>query len=169
MKRETLLQPICLPGLLSAVFVADVLLTANHLPERLATHFDLDGQADGWMTRASHVRFIIGFGLGVPLFILFVGEVVTRLGGAGLNIPNRDYWLAPERRARTLAFAQRQLTWMACLLVIFFAIINHLILQANTQTPVRLAGGQFWLSMAIFIGSIGVWMATFIRPFLRKI
>ena len=58
---------------------------------------------------------------------------------------------------------------MACLLVIFFAIINHLILQANTQTPVRLAGGQFWLSMAIFIGSIGVWMATFIRPFLRKI
>ena len=160
---------MCLLGLLSAVFVADVLLTANHLPERLATHFDLDGQADGWMTRAGHVRFIIGFGLGVPLFILFVGQIITKLGGAGLNIPNRDYWLAPERRTQTLAFTRRELVRLACLLVVFFAMINHLILQANTQTPVRLAGGQFWLSMAIFIGAIGVWMATFIRPFFRKI
>ena len=168
MKRENLLLPMGVLLLLMVVFVADVLLTANHLPARLATHFGLDGEANGWMTRAGHVRFIIGFGLGVPLFLLLVSEVVTRLGGAGLNIPNRDYWLAPERRAQTLAFARRELVWLACLLVVFFAMINHLIMAANAQTPASLAGRQLWLPIAGFLGAVGVWMVTFIRPFLRK-
>ncbi len=168
MKRENLPLPMGVLLLLMVVFVADVLLTANHLPARLATHFGLDGEANGWMTRARHVRFIIGFGLGVPLFLLLVSEVVTRLGGAGLNIPHRDYWLTPERRGQTLAFMQREMIWLACLLVVFFEMTEHLIVNANLQSPASLASRQLWLFIAIFVGAMGVWLVNFIRPFLRK-
>ncbi len=169
MKTRGLLLPLLALGVVMIGFLADAVLTAHHLPERLATHFGEDGEANGWMTRAGHVRFILGFGLGVPLFILAVSAMVARLGGKGLNIPNRDYWLAPERRAQTLAFMQRRLVWFACLLVLFFALINHLILSANTQTPVRLSPALFWPSIALFLGAMVVWTVLFISPFLRKV
>jgi uncharacterized membrane protein len=150
-----------------AAYVADVLLAANHLPERIATHFGLDGQANGWMTRTAHVRFMLGFGLGLPLFMLALSAIITRLGGAGLNIPNRDYWLAPERRAQTLAFAQRKMVWFASLLVGFFAIINHLTVSANTRAPAALSGTEMWLPIALIFVAIGIWAALLIRPFRR--
>lgn len=168
MKTRDTAFPLLVLAALCIAFVADVLLTADHLPERLATHFGLDGNPDGWMTRSGHVRFILGFGLGVPAFILGIFAIVSRLGGAGLNIPHRDYWLAPERRAETLAFAQRKMVWLACLLVIFFAMINHLLIRANSHVPVKLSGMDLWLPIALFLAATGVWTAHFIRPFLRK-
>ena len=168
MKRASLLLPICVLAMLCAAFAADVMLTANQLPERLATHFGVNGEPNGWMTRTGHVRFMLGFGLGVPLFVLAVSAIVTRLGGAGLNIPNRDHWLAPERRAQTLAFAQRKMVWFASLLVSFFAAIHHVILRANAHAPVRLSGAELLWPLAIFLAAIGLWVALLIRPFLRR-
>lgn len=167
MKRENLLLPLALLGLLATAFVADVLLTTSHLPARLATHFAADGHANGWMTRAGHVQFTIGLGLGMPLSILGVVAIISRLGGAGLNIPQRAYWLAPERRAQTLAIVQRQMVWLACILVVFFAMIHHLILRANTHTPAGLNGPELWLPIAVFLAAIGVWTVCFVRPFFR--
>ena len=155
-------------ALLCGAFVADVLLTTNHLSEPIATHFGLHGEANGWMTRAVHLRYLLGLGLGLPVAILLLSQIITRLGGAGLNIPHRDYWLAPERRAQTLAFAQRMLVWCACLMVVFFALINHLILRANTHAPAALAGAELWLPIALFLAAMAIWTTLFIRPFFRK-
>ncbi len=160
--------PLLVLAALCVGFVADVLLTANQLPARLATHFGADGLPNGWMTRSGHVRFTLGFGLGLPVFILALAAVITRLGGKGLNIPHRDYWLAPERRAQTLAAMQRMLVWFSCLLVGFFTLIHHSILLANAQTPVRLSSDNLWMVLAPFVTAIGTWAVMFIRPFMRK-
>ena len=167
MKSRGLLLPLLVLAAAMLGFVADVLLTANQLPVRLATHFGADGHANGWMTRDGHVRFMLGIGWGVPLFILLVIAIVSRLGGAGLNIPNRQYWLAPERRAQTLALVQRQMVWFACLLVLFFVMIHHLILRANAHTPAMLSPSGLWVPIALFLVAIGAWTVAFIRPFRR--
>ena len=167
MKTRGLFLPLLVLAAVMLGLVADVLLTTQHLPARLATHFGADGQANGWMTKAAHVRFVFGLGLGVPLFILLVIAIVSRLGGAGLNIPHRKYWLAPERRTQTLAFVQRRMVWFACLLVLDFAMIHRLILRANTHTPAALEGAELWLPITIILAAIAVWTVSFIRPFLR--
>ena len=168
MKTRGLFLPLLVLAAVMLGLVADVLLTTQHLPARLATHFGADGQANGWMTKVGHVRFVFGLGLGVPLFVLLVVAVVSRLGGAGLNIPNRQYWLAPERRVQTLAYMQRRMVWFACLLVLDFAMIHHLILHANTRTPVALEGAELWLPITIILAAIVVWVVIFVRPFFRK-
>ncbi|MCE9608772.1 MAG: DUF1648 domain-containing protein [Chthoniobacter sp.] len=167
MKTRGLLLPLLALATLILGFATDVLLTAHQLPVQLATHFGTDGQANGWMARAGHVRFMLGIGLGVPLSIVLIIAIVSRLGGAGLNIPNRQYWLAPERRAQTLAFVQRQMVWFACLLVLFFVMIHHLILWANAHTPAMLSPSGLWIPIALFLAAIVAWTVAFIRPFRR--
>jgi hypothetical protein len=103
-----LLRLLALP---LAVFAAGALAfvwyvegTLGQLPERVATHFGGTGAPTGWMTRVPHEKLMLGFGLGVPLFVLLVFLGVRALGGVGLNIPHRYYWLSPERREVTLDF-----------------------------------------------------------------
>jgi hypothetical protein len=40
--------------------------------------------------------------IGVPLLIAFLPGSLAHRSGTHLNIPNRTYWLAPERRDTTL-------------------------------------------------------------------
>lgn len=167
MKTRGLLLPLLVLAVVMLGLVTDVLLTSDQLPARPATHFGADGQANGWMTRDGHVRFMLGIGLGVPLSILLVIAIVSRLRGAGLNIPNRQYWLAPERRVQTLAFVQRQMVWFACLLVLFFVMIHHLILRANAHDPAMLTPSGLWIPIGLFLVAIGGWTIAFIRPFRR--
>jgi uncharacterized membrane protein len=167
MKRSAILLPLVVFFLLGGAFVADVLLTTPQLPARLATHFGVDGKPDGWMTREEHVRFLLTLGLGSALFLLLVSEIITRLGGWGLNIPRRDYWLAPERRDQTLTTVQAKLIWGACLFILFFVGINHIILRANAGASAQLPGGELIWLVATFLGATIVWTVLLIRPFYR--
>jgi hypothetical protein len=52
------------------IFITAVLIGSSSLPERIATHFDASGRADGWMSRTTHVAGFITLGLGLSTFIL---------------------------------------------------------------------------------------------------
>ena len=49
---------------LSAVlFIVTHFIWINQMPERLATHFDAAGRANGWMSRSSHGGLMISTAL----------------------------------------------------------------------------------------------------------
>jgi len=61
------------PWLYIAVVVACaafIVSTSGDLPERVASHFGRDGQANGWMPREMYVRFILGAAVLVPLILV---------------------------------------------------------------------------------------------------
>src|SRR5947208_13832382 len=89
---------------LFAAFAACVAHFSKQLPDRVATHFGGTGHPNGWMTRTQYRNFTLGLGLGTPVFILAVFAIVERLRGVGLNIPNKAYWLEPDRQQATFAF-----------------------------------------------------------------
>lgn len=149
-------------------FAAYVCLTAPQLPERVATHFGAGGEADGWMTRSGHVRFTLLLGAALPAFIVALFAFIRRCGGRGLNIPHKEYWLAPERREETFAFIQRQGSWLAALLIGFFAAIHTSILAANAHTPAKLAGSHVAWIAGGFLAAIIVWSALFLGRFFRR-
>src|SRR5580692_11121933 len=73
------------------------------LPERLASHFGASGLPNGWMTKP---QFFIAYALVFlpALFVEFlVGRSVAKKPADKLRLPNKEYWLAPERRAETFA------------------------------------------------------------------
>lgn len=150
------------------IFAAYVGLTAGQLPENVATHFGANGQANGWMTRSTHVRFTVLMGIGASAFVLGVFSLIRYCGDRGLNIPHKAYWLAPERREATYAFIQLQGSWFAGMLVAFIAAVHHSILVANTRSPVALPMAEaVWLSGGFLVVSL-FWVAVFVGRFYRQ-
>lgn len=152
-------------GFLLAGFVAFVAHSSKQLPNRVATHFNLHGKADGWMSRAQHVKFTLGVGVGTPLLVVGVFALVGKMKGWGLNLPNKDYWLAPEREQATFAYLQSHGFWLASLMVVFHAGLFQSVLLANAQRPAHLASSHLvWLT-SVFLLLLAVWIIALLRRF----
>jgi uncharacterized membrane protein len=80
------------------------------LPDRLATHFDAGGRANGWSNQAGFIRtVVILIAIATAIFLASgpLGHVPEWL----INLPNKSYWLAPARRDDTFAFMRDWLRW----------------------------------------------------------
>lgn len=148
-------------------FVGYVFATTSQLPERVATHFDSSGQPNGWMTRSGHLLFTLGFGFVFPLFVVAICSLFRFMPDDLFNLPDRDYWLAPERRAATCAYFRDQSLWFACMAVVFVTGIHHLILRANSQTPPVLSMPLLLGLAGCFLAGVAVWAITLLRHFKR--
>jgi RNA polymerase sigma factor (sigma-70 family) len=114
-------------------------VTANAVvsQQKIATHFDFHGRPNGWMTRSNYARVSMLIGVGLPLFLAAIGYSVRFLpiNRFTFKIPNRDFWLAPERRGEAYDLLFRFCLWQACLEAVFMLAIHFLVLFANRQTP----------------------------------
>jgi uncharacterized membrane protein len=168
MKRHRLLVPLLGIALLWIAFAGYVWITAGQLPERVATHFGANGQANGWMTRGGHVQFTLLMGAALPAFVMGLFALMSRFPGQALNVSHKEYWLAPERRAETLDFIQRQGIRFAGLFIAFLAAIHWSILAANRHTPAVLPGSHVaWIAGGFLVAAV-VWVLVFVTHFLRK-
>ena len=168
MNRRPLFVPMLATILLWLAFASFVALTATQLPERVATHFGASGEANGWMTRGGHVQFTLIMGLIVPGAFLGIFALIRRFQGRSLNIPHKDYWLAPERRQQTFDFIQRQGFWFAALLIAFFAAIHESILVANRHTPALLSLSHVGWIVGGFATAAIAWALLFVGHFFRR-
>jgi serine/threonine-protein kinase len=151
-----------------AAFAACVWLTAPQLPDRVATHFGAGGEPNGWMTRTGHVQFTLLFGLLVPAFVIGIFATMRYFGDGWINVPHKDYWLAPERREQTFAFMARQGFWFAGLFIAFLTGIHYSILAANARTPVSLpASDVVWIAGGFLVASV-IWVVKLIARFSRR-
>jgi hypothetical protein len=138
--------------------------TVPALPQRMAIHFNADGAADGWASRTTHALFIAG----LPLFItaLFVGiAFLTPRFPKLVNLPRRDYWLAPERVRFTAALLLRWLLWLACLMTIFFGALHWIVLLANQTQPAKLSMSQMLPLVIGFLIGCMIWTTSLIMRF----
>lgn len=168
MKSRRLALPFTVLGLSWLGLAGLVLGTAGQFPAKVATHFNAAGMPNGWMTRSQHITGMLVVGVGLSLFIVGVFLLMRLANGDLINLPNRDYWLAPERKAETLDDLLRRGVWLACMMVAFDAALHFLILRANNQVPVLLSNTQMgWLSGALLTGIV-IWLIGFLLHFFRK-
>jgi hypothetical protein len=142
-------------------------LSADELPDRVASHFNGAGQADGWMTRESYLAGMAAVVLGVTAFIVGAFYVTRFLSPSAINLPQRDYWLAPERRQETFSFLFRAGLWLATLNATLMLSLHWLLVAANKVQPPRLSSQVWWL-LAAFLLAISVWSYLLIQRFRRS-
>ena len=148
-------------GAAAACLAQDFLLSPA-LPASVASHFDAAGAPTAWMPARV---FTLGYAGVVAFLVAALSAAGARVAGAddaGLNLPNKAYWLAPERRAETLA-------WVGGFLDLFgawtFALLFDVFRQVvrfNAGLAPRLEHPE--ASLAVFMaGSLGGVIALSVR------
>ncbi len=164
---KSIQTPAIVFTLLYIGFLLYVGQTAPFLPDRMATHFGIDGQANGWMSRSGYIDFIRLFGLALPAFTIAVGFLTRFLPAWMINIPNRDYWLAPEHRVETYTSVLGYCLWLACLEAGFVGGMHYLTIVANRSTPAHLPSNGLISVLGIFLVGLGFWIVALVRRFRK--
>ncbi len=147
---------------------AYVVASNGALPATLAVHFAASGQANGYMPGSTYRLAMPGLLLGLPLLTVLGMSSAYRSENPRLNLPNRDYWLAPERRARSVAFLLAHANWFGVLLVGLFCRVHFLVLQANARQPPLLPYDTAMSVLLLFGGGMALWIVILMLRFGRR-
>ena len=146
---------------------AFIVETTALFPEQIASHYGGGGTPDGWMTRAGYLKFMLTFGALLPLVLAVVIGALPRLFSRGINIPNREYWLAPAERERTLSFLAAVACVFGSMIAVFIAGLHYVLLRANQSAPPRLPLELFWPLMGAFAVALVIWILALVMRFQR--
>jgi hypothetical protein len=153
---------------LAATAAAFIVMTSGALPERVASHFALGGKADGWITRDAYVLVILVAATLLPLIIVGLIVAMPRAFPRMVNLPNRDYWLAPERREDALA-GLAGFGWVfACLVTLFVTGMHWTIVDAHASVPPRLAEPYVHLLLAASLVALLAWIIALYLHYQRQ-
>jgi uncharacterized membrane protein len=145
-----------------AVFIG---LSSRSLPSLVAAHFDAAGRATGYLPREPYVALLLLITVVVPLLVVIVPNRAFCHSEVRINLPNRDYWLAPERREDTIRFLSRQTSVFASLVVIFLCYAQWLVVRANLLEPPTLDSRAFLTGLVVFLVCTLIWIVRLIRRF----
>jgi uncharacterized membrane protein len=147
------------------VLAAVAIGTEPMLPARTATHFDVRGIPDGWMTRRGQTASI----LGVAAFLVFATAgplyLARHFSDSAVNLPHREFWLAPERRNATFDRICGIGVMLACLSLGLMISLQVLVVRANLRNPVRLPATEGFGLLIAFLAGVGAILFFGFRPF----
>jgi hypothetical protein len=142
-------------------------LSMRRLPRMVAVHFDDAGFGTSFMTTERYRIFILLFSIGLPL-ILVALMTSACLKAREMKLPNRDYWMAPQRIARTREFLVAHGVWFGSLLVGLMCFVHWLVLDANGRQPPRLANAALSLGLLALLLCMVAWIGTLMLTFRRR-
>jgi len=130
--------------LLLAVYAA-VHFSADYqqLPEVVASHFNGRGAANGWQTKSAFYTVLVGVSVLAAVVGFGIPAIIAALPPQYINLPNKRYWLAPERAAETRGFLTSHFAWFGCALFLLVIVTFDYAIQCNLQpgnppSPTRL-------------------------------
>jgi uncharacterized membrane protein len=137
------------------------------LPDTLAVHFGASLAADGWQSKQGFVVAYACVEVGMVVTLLAIGFVMGRVPVGMVNIPNRDYWLAPERKKETLRYVMTQVGWIMVATLGYLIAIAQVILVANVRAAGRPPAlpGDFWAVVVVFMAAIAWFIVGIYRRF----
>jgi hypothetical protein len=147
---------------------AFVWISGSGLPPLVASHFGLGGRANGFMARGDYLAFMLIGTVAIPLLIVVPQRLVETIPPRLINVPNREYWLAPERIQSTLDYLRNHAVWFAVLFAALLCFVHWEVVQANMRSPARLASQSFFIGLVTYVVAVLLWIASMIRHFRRR-
>ena len=152
--------------LLVALALLQVVYYYPQVPDTVASHFDGLGSANAWSSKNGF------FGLYLALILLLVMVFIfaprwseTRIR-FGMKIPNRDYWLAPERLQQTKQFFRRQMIIMGVVHLLLAIYTIQLAILANLNQQPRLHPSIAW-ALGLYFLFLIAWLIHFFIHFRK--
>lgn len=130
------------------------------LPERVPTHFDGSGQADGWSSRAG----ALAFSAGLPLVVVFPMPLLAKLAVVwpqSINAPNRDWWIASGTRLRRFERLLREDLWLiAAVTMLVLVLVQAGITEAAVSGAAESGADAvpttvLWVPLVVVFAGVG--------------
>lgn len=129
------------------------------MPPRIASSFDLAGKPEGWAGKNEFCLTCAGTLLAVAAAFVGLGLGNGKIPDRLVSLPNKDYWLAPERRDDTHRFLSVWLLWMGNATLVLVMASMHLVVAANSRPPPDL-GASLWGPVAGYLLFAAAWCAV---------
>ena len=153
------------------LFLACLLMKAYYypqMPQRMASHFAADGSANGWQSRdAFFVLMLLVTSTSAIVGFLAPRQIAAK-ANARINLPHRDYWLAPERREQTMGYISAMMAWFACGILFVLISGTFLALRANLAPYHRFNSAAMLAVLGVFLAGLFGSLLGFVRHF-RKV
>jgi uncharacterized membrane protein len=138
--------------------------TVSSLPPLVASHFDGAGFPTAHMTHDFYIKFVFAMGVVFPVGMVALLTLIYSKA-SDMKLPNRDYWLAPERIAQTRSLLVSQSVWFGCLMVAMVCYVHWLELAAHRSIPPHLSNRWVGIGLLVFFAITGVWIMKLLRAF----
>lgn len=153
--------------ILTLAVAAFVGVTSQSLPPIVASHFDGNGHANGFMTRTFYTWFMVAFVVVIPAMLAYLPATTLRRPGVKINLPHADYWLAPSRREETLNFLKNRAAGFGAALAVFLGYVHWLVLRANRLSPPQIDSPLLIAGLVAFVLAMLLWIGSMLRHFYR--
>jgi serine/threonine-protein kinase len=153
--------------LLAAAGIVQILHYYPSMPERMASHFDGSGRPDGFQSRDAF--FALSAGMLAMTVVTFggLGALFRRIPSKWFNLPNRDYWLAPQRREETIESISSQLEWLGAASLALYVFVIQMVAETNRTSEPRLDSGSMFLVLGLFLAYTTIWIVRFVTRFRK--
>jgi uncharacterized membrane protein len=159
------------PGVPRIVTLAIALLVGarvatvwSDLPLQVASHFGAGGEPNGWTSREQFFGTIAVLGGGVSALLLLLPLVLALVPPELVNLPHREYFLAEERRAATMARLGGFMAWLGVATTALIALVLELSIEANLRRG-PLDNGVFLLGMGLYLLAMAATVTALFRSF----
>ena len=150
----------------AALCAGQALHYAAILPAFVASHFGPNGAPNAWMPRESFI--LLNLGVVGLLTVLFLGLSILMgsLHAESINLPDKKYWMAPERRQETVDFLAGYFPWFGSATLLLMLDMFRQVFRFNLGFSKTL--DHPLASLGVYLFAVLAWMAGFLRRFTRK-
>ena len=149
---------------LIALAIAQIVIYYPQMSDVVASHFDGLGTANDWSGRNGFFGLYITMLALLVLVFIYAPRWSEKRAQFGMKIPNREYWLAPERLDQTREFFRQQMLVMGVVHLSLAIFTVQLVIQANFDQAPRLHYSIAWALGLYFVILIG-WLIHFFLYF----
>jgi len=135
------------------------------LPETMASHFSANGAPNGWQPKQAFflLASVVIAMTTLPSFL--VPRLLGSLPASLVNLPHKDFWLAPERREETTRYFRSQMAWFGCALLFLLLYAISQAINANLPGIRHFDAQGMWYVLGGFMLFTLVWTIYFLRHF----
>jgi len=152
---------------LLVVIALQVAYYAPKLPDTVPSHFGPSGRADGWSSKTELLAIYGGVVVITVGPFLLLPWLLRYIPDDLINMPNKDYWLAPERRRETERTISVYLLWIG---IGTLMLLSHLMGEtfAASFDPEPRLSDTFWWALGLYLAFVAGWCVVFVRAFRRR-
>lgn len=152
---------------LVALAAVQLFYYAPRIPEILGSHFARGGFVNGWQTKAAFFSTELAMIVLATVVAFGIPSIVAAVPVSLINLPHKEYWLAPERRENTLAYIRVWSAWFGCGLLAFLLFVMELAFRANLHTPPQFNNAAFVPALLAFVAFDTMLVLRLILHFAR--